>query len=100
MIRRQFLGGSLLAATATTAGGPAGAEEKGGQRRAPGWYELRRFHLRTGAQPKIVNDFLAEVLVPALGRLGIGPVGVFETSVGPEMPAVHLLVPHDSPAAL
>jgi hypothetical protein len=30
----------------------------------------------------------------------VGPVGVFETTVGPEMPALHLLIPHDSPAAL
>jgi hypothetical protein len=40
------------------------------------------------------------VLLPALQRLGVGPVGVFETTVGPEMPAVHLLIPHESLAAL
>jgi hypothetical protein len=93
MMRRDFLAGSLLAAAGS---GAAGAESK---KRAPQWYELRRYQLRMG-QNKILNDFLAQAALPALERLGVGPVGVFETSVGPEMPAVHLLIPHDSPAAL
>ena len=95
MIRREFLAevvtGSVLAAA-----GPAPAADK---RRAPAWYELRRYQLHTG-QTKVVNDFLAQVALPALERLGVGPVGVFETLVGAEMPAVHLFIPHDSPAAL
>jgi hypothetical protein len=88
MQRRDFLTGSLLAAAAPAAG-----------KRAPSWYELRRYQLRTG-QTKTANDYLAEALLPALQRQGIGPVGAFETTVGPEMPALHLLVPYDSPAAL
>jgi hypothetical protein len=91
MIRRDFLAGSLLAAAS------AGAAES--KKRAPEWYELRRYQLRTG-QTKVLGDFLGEALLPACKRLGVGPVGAFETSVGPEMPAVHLLIPHDSPAGL
>jgi hypothetical protein len=93
MMRRDFLAGSLLAAAGT---GTASAEPK---KLAPLWYELRRYQLRTG-QTKVLNDFLAEAALPAFKRLGVGPVGVFETTVGPEMPALHLLVPHESPAAL
>ena len=91
MKRRNFLAGSLLAA-----GTPALAADS--KKRAPEWYELRRYQLRTG-QTKVLGDFLGEV-VPILKRLGVGPVGAFETTVGPEMPAVHLLIPHESPASL
>jgi hypothetical protein len=90
MIRRDFLAGSLLAAASANA-----AEKK----RAPEWYELRRYQLRTG-QTKLLGDYLGEALLPALKRLGVGPVGAFEATVGPEMPSVHLLVPQESPAAL
>jgi hypothetical protein len=93
MIRRDFLAGSLLAAGSRTAGA---AEPK---KRAPEWYELRRYQLHTG-QTKVLGDYLGEAVLPALKRLGVGPVGAFETTVGPEMPAVHLLIPHESPAAL
>ncbi len=79
----------------------AGAPEK---KKAPGataeWYELRTIRLRIGAQAKVVNDFLAEVMLPALGKAGAGPIGVFETMVGPEMPTLHLLIPYESPAAM
>jgi hypothetical protein len=92
MQRREFLAGSLLAAAAPAPGGDK-------KRPAPSWYELRRYHLRTG-QTKVAGDYVAEALIPALQRLHIGPVGAFETTVGPEMPMLHLLIPHDSPAAL
>lgn len=94
MMRREFLAGSVLAAAGSSS---AGAAES--KKRTPEWYELRTYQLRTG-QTKVLNDFLSEVAVPALRRAGAGPVGVFETSVGPEMPAVRLLIPHDSAAAL
>jgi hypothetical protein len=93
MLRRDFLATSLLAAAGTT----SAAEPT--KKRTPEWYELRRYQLRTG-QTRVLGDFFAEALLPALKRLGVGPVGAFETSVGPEMPAVHLLIPHESPASL
>jgi hypothetical protein len=94
MMRRDFLAGGLLAAAGSST---AGAAEP--KKRAPEWYELRTYHLRIG-QTKVLNDYLSEVAVPALRRAGAGPVGAFETSVGPQMPALHLLIPHESPAAL
>ena len=93
MMRRDFLAGSLLAAAGPGSGGAA--EPK---KRAPEWYELRTYHQRLG-QTKVLNDFLGEVTLPALRRLGVGPVGAFDTTFGPEMPAVRLLIPHESPAA-
>jgi hypothetical protein len=93
MMRRDFLAGSLLAAAGS---GSAGAAEP--KKRTPEWYELRTYHLRLG-QTKVLNDFLAEVALPALRRLGVGPVGALETTFGPETPALRLLIPVESPAA-
>ena len=41
-------------------------------------------------------DFYREVALPAYGRLGIGPVGVFSMLYGPSAPSVLVLVVHDS----
>jgi hypothetical protein len=57
MIRRDFLAGSLLAAASGTAGA---AEPK---KRAPEWYELRRYQLHTG-QTKVLGDYLGEAVEP------------------------------------
>src|SRR2546423_13800991 len=67
--------------------------------RARQWYELRTIRLRTG-QPKAVNAFLSEAALPAWRRHGVGPGGGFEMGIGPQMPALVVLLPHDSPAAL
>jgi hypothetical protein len=89
--RRDALGTGLVAALAPQGGG----DKKTGQ-----WFELRTINLRQGAQPKLVNDFLAEVALPAWQRLGAGPIGVFEVTVGPAMPSLLVLIPHESPQAL
>jgi hypothetical protein len=115
MPRRTFLASSAVsgagaasavaaAATVAAAAAPAkpggGGGGAGGKGKTPEWYELRTYRLRIGPQPKLVGSFLAEVALPALKRLGVGPVGAFETIVGPVMPAVHLLIPYESPAAM
>lgn len=97
MKRREFSAG-VMATGLLAASGEARAQPS--KKRAAEWYEWRQYRLRIGAQPKLVNDFLGQTLLPALARLGVGPVGAFETSVGPEMPTVHLLIPLDGPAAL
>jgi hypothetical protein len=94
MTRRDLVAGSLLAAAA---GGTAVAREP--PKQEPRWFELRRYQLRIG-QAKVLNDFLAQVALPVWKRLGVGHVGAFEATVGPEMPALYLLIPHGSPDAL
>jgi hypothetical protein len=105
--RRTFIGRALAAAAAAgSVAAPAGrARAQGGAGKAggrpgrkPELYELRTYHLRIGPQPKLLNDFLGEVLVPALGRLGCRPVGAFEVMFGPQIPQVWLLIPHESAA--
>lgn len=98
MPRRKLLEGGLL--TAMAGGQAAAAPDKPKSRALPEWYELRTIRLRLGAQVKIVNTFLAEVALPALGRLGVGPVGVFETLLGPQIPTLHVLIPYKSPGQL
>lgn len=49
--------------------------------------------MRSGPQVRLTGSFLREALLPALGRLGIGPVGVFNQLIGPENPSVYVLMP-------
>jgi hypothetical protein len=62
----------------------------------PELYVWRQYVLRTGAQPRRLAAFLEQAAIPALNRLGIKPVGVFETVVGPASPGVFVLTPFAS----
>jgi hypothetical protein len=95
MKRRDFVaaasGASLLpnlgsAAEAAAEAGPSGS--------SPQVLELRRYRLRFGPMEARFADYQKSVLLPALGRAGIKPVGAFSTLTGPDSPAVYLLLPH------
>jgi hypothetical protein len=94
MERRAFLGSSLAAALAVTA---RAADSQGGQGSTEGkgreFYQLRRYYLSNGPQTKHCDAFLRDALLPALNRLGITPVGVFNLTVGPETPSLYVLMP-------
>ena len=98
MQRRNFLASSIAASA--VAFRASTAEAVGGQGAGTGegreYYELRRYQLFRGPQVKLADDFLREALVPALNRLGISPVGVFEVEIGPESPSVYVLIPSPS----
>ena len=98
MKRRGFLVSSLAAsalAGATPSVGatppPAGPAEAGRE-----YYELRRYLLRRGPQQQTINDYFRDANIPALNRLGIKPVGVFNTTIGPGSPTLYVLAPHPS----
>ena len=97
MNRRKF-----LAATAGTAAfgssklGAAAQESSASNTKPRECYELRKYHVQSGRQQKITDAFLHEALVPALNRLGIGPVGVFNVEVGEPSPCYHVLLPAPS----
>jgi len=57
------------------------------------YYELRQYHVQSGRQQKITDAFLRDALVPALNRLGITPVGVFNVEIGEGSPRFHVLLP-------
>jgi NIPSNAP len=98
MQRRAFLTSTL--ATAALSGMPAAAHARGGQGAAEGkarlFYELRRYQLSGGPQRKLCDDFFRDALVPALNRLSIKPVGVFDVAIGPETPSIYVLLPSAS----
>lgn len=59
-------------------------------------YELKIYHLSTMAQQELVENYLRDAAIPALNRLGVGPVGVFtpmDTAAGLK---VYTLTPYES----
>lgn len=95
MERRKFVTSSLAAALSLSGGALSGesrlqADTNSSLRE---YYELRRYHLSTGPQTKLAEHYIAEALIPALNRLGLGPVGVFYLTIGPETPVLYLLIP-------
>jgi NIPSNAP len=100
MTRRDLLSSSLAASTLAglSASGDEPQDRGGGTGRD--LYELKRYQLRNGPEPKLVNTYLREAAIPALNRAGIKPVGVFTGTIGPENPAIYVLIPYPSPAAM
>jgi hypothetical protein len=41
------------------------------------YYELRMYHLKSGANRELLDSYLSKALIPSLNRLGSKPVGVF-----------------------
>lgn len=82
------LAGRSAAASSTLNSGPA--TEAGKPRE---YYQLRRYSLQSGPQVELTEHYFGQALVPALGRLGLGPIGAFRVDIGPETPALYLLIP-------
>jgi hypothetical protein len=89
--RRHFLTSSLAAAAVALAPGDSPAEAPASKARE--YYELRKYQLQQGPQAKLLQSYLADALIPALNRIGFSPIGVFNLDIGPETPAVYLLIP-------
>jgi len=90
MERRQFLAASL-AASATAAARQVYAQVPAAGGRE--FYLLRRYHMVSGPQLKLTENYFAGALLPALARMGLGPVGALKLDFGPETPAYYLLIP-------
>lgn len=59
----------------------------------PEFYVLRRYLLRNGPQTQLTEAYFTKALIPALHRLGLGPIGAFRLEIGPETPSFYLLLP-------
>ncbi len=97
--RRDFLKSGLAASAAMMAeraARPEMAAGAGGIGKSRQYYELRKYLLRRDAQMQTTTKYLSEALVPALNRMGIGPVGAFTVDIGPETPTVYLLLPSEN----
>ena len=93
MERREFLGSALAAsalATVPAALASAADESSSGGRE---YYQLRRYQILSGPQGKAAADYFRDGLIPALNRLQISPVGVFNVSIGVTTPALYVLMP-------
>ncbi len=81
--RRSFLSGSVAAAaTVTLPGSSAMAADKA---TAQEYYELRAYRIKNADKQKIIKGYFAKALIPALNRLGIDRVGVFEVDGGKDL---------------
>jgi hypothetical protein len=97
MQRRQFLAASIATSAAALAGkASAQTPEHGAQE----FYQLRRYDLVSGPQLKLTQDYLSNALIPALGRMGMGPVGAFRLEYGQQTPMFYVVIPGPSVAAL
>ncbi len=60
------------------------------------FYELRVYTLKSDAQQKLVTNYFKDALIPALTRLGSGPVGVFTELKPTGQTKIYALIPYKS----
>ena len=97
MERRQFLAASIATSAAALAGNAAAQAPAPAKRE---FYQLRRYNLMSGPQLKLTENYLGDALIPALARMGMGPVGAFKLDIGQDTPAYYVLIPGPSVDAL
>jgi hypothetical protein len=88
--RRQFLAASFATSALALAGEAAAQAPPAAARE---FYQIRRYRLMSGPQLKLTENYFAEALLPALGRMGLGPVGALKLDVGEETPQYSLVIP-------
>lgn len=93
MNRREFL---AVAGAAGAVGTSSLAAAAGGDDGKQQYFEWREYYLHTGSKKNLVGNFLREVGIPAMNRIGIGPVGVFSAMYGPNKPTLYVLLVHKS----
>jgi hypothetical protein len=99
MQRREFMASGVAVAVSSRDGEE---QVKEVTKSVPRVLELRRYRLRFGAPQARFADY-GKILVPALNRAGVKPVGAFTLLVGPDSPSVYLLLSHpdvESPRTL
>jgi NIPSNAP len=96
--RRRFLTTSLAAAGLVLA--RDGEAQSPAASSAREYYQIRRYQLQAGPQTKITESYFGDALIPALTRMGMGPIGAFKLDYGPETPAFYVLIPGHSIEAL
>jgi len=92
MKRRAFLKTSLAASAVSATAATASAAAKPG----PEYYELRTWSLKAARQP-LLDAYLSRAFLPALKRLGLGPIGVFTEPQPNDEVKVHALIVYSSP---
>jgi len=93
MKRREFLTAASLPIIAGMSSLAAAAEGDDGKR---DYFELRQYRLHVGSKKRLLGGFLRKVGIPAMNRIGIGPVGVFNAMYGSNNLTLHVLLVHKS----
>lgn len=95
MNRRDFLQNTLTAGL--TAAALQGSARAASASTPPGReiYELRAYTLKPAKKP-VLDEYLSKAFIPAVKRLGIGPVGVFSDASVPEKIVTYVLIVHAS----
>ena len=96
MKRRGFLVSSLAASALAGVTSSAGSAAESAPAAGREYYELRKYLLRRGPQQQSIDAYFHDAAIPALNRMGIKPVGVFNTVIGPGSPTLYVLIPHAS----
>ncbi|MBN1803792.1 MAG: NIPSNAP family protein [Sedimentisphaerales bacterium] len=94
MNRREFMTAGSLAGIAGIS--PLVATAAGDESKQQ-YLELRKYRLNIGSGKNLLGDFLRKAGIPAMNRIGIGPVGVFSVIYGPNDPTLYVLAVHKSP---
>jgi hypothetical protein len=88
MERRTFVGASVATLCSAATGSSADPNPS-----TPDLYEVRTYALKPAKHP-ILDEYLSKAYLPALKRLGIGPVGVFVGPPEKDVLKVYVLVVH------
>jgi hypothetical protein len=94
MNRRSFILASMAASPLTSSAPPLPDQK------SRAWFELRFYHLRNDLERLRLDAFLKEAYLSVSKRVGNGPVGFFDVSVGPEQPLLIVLTSYPSLAAM
>ena len=94
MKRRDFLAAACLSGAATMSTFAANVKQSENINRE--YYELRKYQVINRSNQKPLNDFLRDAALPAMNRIGIEPVGVFNGMYGPDSSTLYMLIPHKS----
>lgn len=95
MKRRSFLKSSLAVSATGLATSLATRAADSKLKVNPEYYELRTYTLRAAKQP-LLDGYLSKAFIPAVKRLGSGPVGVFVEKLETGEVKVFMLIVHAS----
>lgn len=93
MKRREFLAAGFAGMAGVSSVASAMERSNTGRRE---YFELRKYQLLNRAKTRAVGDFLRDVGISALNRIGVQPVGVFNVMYGPNKPTLYVLLVHKS----
>jgi hypothetical protein len=93
MKRRRFLTGMTPLVAAPLISFAGHAQSKNEQQQ---YFEWIKYTLPPGRNKSRVEKYYEQAAIPALNKLGINPVGVFNIMFGPNKPSLYVLIPHNS----